>query len=757
MSKRPKRRALNPAAAAPDEAHRLPRSPAAQFLVVFLLAMVVRAAFFIEMRDSLFYQVLICDAWTYDQWAQRTAEGDWIGSEVFYQTPLYPYFLAVVYKIFGHSPWAVRIVQAVLGSLACAFLARAGSQFFDSRVGWVAGVAAALYAPALFFDGILQKASLDFFLMATLLWAVACCQVGRAPSSAAASPLGPAGWPWFTLAGVLTGLLILNRENAAVFAPVLAGWTAALCWRSAKRVLAGRLAALALGLALPLLPVGCRNYYVGGEFLLTTSQMGPNFYIGNNRRATGRYDSLRQHRGDPRFERHDARLLAEQDVGRPLSPSEVSQYWMGRALADIREDPARWLRLLAWKALLTFHSAEIVDGEGIRVHAHDSILLRTSFWTLHFGVLCPLGAMGAWWTRRERRKLAVLYALGLSFAAAVIVFYVFARYRYPLVPIVGLFAAAGAVELFERLRRRTPEALRELGVGAALALPVAVACNWPLPELYSDEASYLNLGTALMDLGRARDAVGPLERAVAIRPGFSATYNNLGLAKAALGEHEAARAHFQRALELSPDLAAAHVNLAQSLAKLGERSQAMDHARRALALDPLSEPALRLLGRLEIQAGEKASGMERLRRAVEVEPNSSGAHADLGVALLQTGQAAEAVRSLRRAVALNPNALDAANNLAWILATSPDETLRDPAEALTLAQRVSERFPNNPDFLDTLAAAQAAAGRFPEALAAIDKAIEGMGASNPRAAPLQERRAEYAAGRAYVDRPAPRP
>ena len=66
------------------------------------------------------------DARGYDQWAQRLAGGDWIGTDVFYQAPLYPYFLGVVYAIAGHDLLAVRIVQALVGSLSAVLVGVAG-------------------------------------------------------------------------------------------------------------------------------------------------------------------------------------------------------------------------------------------------------------------------------------------------------------------------------------------------------------------------------------------------------------------------------------------------------------------------------------------------------------------------------------------------------------------------------------------------------------------------------------------------------
>ena len=80
---------------------------------------------------------------------------------------------------------------------------------------------------------------------------------------------------------------------------------------------------------------------VGGEWFLTTAQLGPNLFIGNNARANGLYAPLRWGRGDPRLERQDATKLAEAAEGRRLTPGEVSRHWTARTLADVRAEPVR--------------------------------------------------------------------------------------------------------------------------------------------------------------------------------------------------------------------------------------------------------------------------------------------------------------------------------------------------------------------------------------------------------------------------------
>jgi len=705
------------------------RAVATQVAVLFAVALAVRALHLYAMRRSPLFEVLLGDAAQYDRWARRIAGGEWLGTEVFYQTPLYPYLLGVVYWIFGPDPWIVRILQALFGAASCAFLARAAAGFFSERAGWIAGLLLALQPAALFFDSILQKASLDLLLMSALLWRIAASQ--RAPTRAG-----------FVAAGALLGLLILNRENAAVLVPVLLAWAAWLGGAQTRALVAPAL--VAAGLAAALVPVGTRNAWIGGAFLVTTSQMGSNFYIGNHRGADGGYTPMRAGRGEASFEREDARLLAEADSGRALAPDEISDYWMARTLADIRAAPGEWLRLLAWKWFLTWNRVDLVDVEAIGTHGRESPLLGALDRVAHLGVLLPLAVAGVFWTRRDWRRLWVLYALALAFAAAVTLFYVFARYRYPLVPIVTLFAGAGVAAF--------PSRSRELLAGVALAIAAAVFANWTVPQRYVDDAiTWYNVGSTLLDQGRSAEALALLERARDADPAFPETYNNLGRAQLAQGDAAEARRSLERGVALAPDHALLHFNLAVVASQQGDAAATRALLERAIALDPLLARAYGPLAELEFRAGDRAAAIAHLRRATALEPASARAHADLGLALLLNGAAAEAVAALREAVRLDPTLVPPRNHLAWTLATAADPLLRDATAARALATETARGVdPPDPELLATRAAAEAATGDFATATSTAGEAIALARARNAEALAerIERQRGVYASGRA---------
>ena len=695
------------------------RKPGSPAVWIFLTALVVRLLHVWQLRASPFFDALMGDSRGYDEWARRIAAGEWIGRDVFYQAPLYPYMLGVVYAIAGRHLLLVRVVQALIGSASCALIGSAAARFFAPlgertarAIGIAAGVMLALYAPAIFFDALIQKSVLDVFFVCLALWLIA--------NGIADSDGRPARW--FAL-GLTMGALALTRENALVFIVVILAWALVdtqsripnpLAART-KRALADgesripnpesrlRRASLFLsGLALILAPVAARNAYVGGGLYITTSQFGPNFYIGNNPRSDGTYQPLRFGRGAPEYERQDATELAERALGRSLTPAEVSSYWTDQTMDFITSQPAAWSKLMARKTALLWNATEMLDTESQEAHAEYSLPLRALAVVGHFGVLVPLAVVGVLATWPLRRRLAIVYALTLAYAASVVMFYVFARYRYPLVPMLVLFAAAGAASFVDRERLRALRARPAAGI--ALVAGVAVLCNWPLLSTTLMRAvTESNLAVALQAEGRFDDAIAHYQRAIALRPDYSPAQNNLGTALRAEGRLEEAAAAYRRAIELRGEYPEAHYNLANvltdegrakeaaehfrvalrsmsgsadvhnnlgiALVAEGKRDEAIDEFRAAVAEDPGSPKSHRNLADALASAGRTEEAFIEFRRASQLAPADGALHYDFGSFLLEIGRVDEAIAEFRTALKLTPRSVEAHNNLGIALGT----------------------------------------------------------------------------------------
>ncbi len=645
-------------------------------VAIFVVGLLIRAVHLWQIREAPFFPLLMGDAQSYHAWAQGLAAGDWVGSDVFYQAPLYPYFLGLVYSVFGEGPMVVRLCQAVLGSLACVFLAFAGWRLFSKQAGLMAGVLLACYAPAIFFDGIIQKSVLDVFFL---------CLVLALLSGLMLDPVRR--WPWLWV-GVTVGCLMLTRENALVFVFAILFW---LLW--SQRHLARErfvLAAFLLaGLAAVLLPVAARNLAVSGEFYLTTSQFGPNFYIGNNKDASGIYQPLRFGRGDPRFERQDATDLAEQDSGRSLSPAEVSRYWTGRTLAYIWSEPLDWLQLMGRKVVLAWNAAEVADTEDQLSYADRSFVLRASGIVWHFGILAPLALVGVWATWRRRRELSLLYLLLATYAVTLVAFAIMARYRYPLVPFLILLAAAGLANIGPLLRSRPRP---ELAWGGAAILLMAIFTNWPAFSMAQMRAvTESNVGTELQTQGDVEAAIALYRDSLARNPNNAVALTNLGTALAATGEVTEAISHYRRALEIAPTDADAYFNLGNALAIEGELQDAAEQLRSAIEIDSQFTEAHVNLGNVLVEMGELQEAERHYRRSTELEPGWVEAYNNLGLLAMAQDRREDGLALFRQSVEVDPDFADAHSNLASAL-----QAKGEVEEALTHFRRAVELAPDSP-------------------------------------------------------------
>jgi len=671
-------------------------------LLIFLIALTVRLIHIWQLQGTPFFDTLLGDANGYDKWAQRLAAGDWIGTDVFYQAPLYPYFLGVVYAIFGRDLLIVRVIQAAIGSASCVLLGLAAARLFSKRVGLAAGLTLALWAPAIFFDSLLQKSVLDMFFMCLSLWLI---------SGIREQGSGIRAWVPIVL-GCSMAALSLTRENGLLLVAVVALWL----WSSDRR----RILYFATGLAIVFAPVVARNYSVDGGFYLTTSQFGSNFYIGNNPNADGTYASIRFGRGAPEFERLDAKEVAEESVGRTLSPSEVSSFWTGRALGYITSQPLSWLKLTGRKILLLFNRNEMLDTEAQESYAEFSVVLRVLGWVTHFGLLVPLALIGVIATWPDRRRLLIVHALALAYAASVVMFFVFARYRYPLVPFLIVFAAAPFdSRVRDYIARTLTQGNSKKWQWAAIGVVVAIFSNWPvLSPTLMQSITENNLGTAFLEKGQYDQAIAHHERAIALRPDYAPAYNNLGAVLRAAGRLDDAVARYQQALAIRPDFASASYNLANALLEQGKAGDSVESFRRSLESNPKSVEAHNNLGIALANRGDAAGAIAEFRAALAIDDRSVHAHRNLGNMLVDAGQRADGMAHLERAAQLAPSEPEAIYDIGTILLQ--DQNFRAAAARFEAALKIR---PDWAEAHNNLGISLASQGRIADALTHFERAV----------------------------------
>jgi len=641
-------------------------------MVIFASAFSLRLLYLIQIQSIPLFYHLAGDGRTYDEWAQRIAAGDWLGQGVFYQAPLYPYFLGVLQHVVGHNLWAIRAIQAALGSVSCALIFLVGEKLFSRGVGIAAGLLLAFYAPAIFVDVLIEKSVLDVLLLTLLLWVL----VGS-----------PQDWRQWLGAGALLGLLGLSRENALVLAIVVPLWIAIYFSEQSLRQRALWIGFFFGGFLLVLVPVGLRNLVRGGEFKLTTSQLGANFFIGNNPAADGTYRSVYKIIGEPHLEGSDATRLAERETGRKMTPGEVSAFWLQKAVTYIRSEPLRWVRLLGKKWLMVWNAREVEDSDDFYIYTGWSWLLTALSWISHFGILAPLAAMGIWISRQRWRRLWLLYAMILSLASSVAFFYIFGRYRFPLVPLLTLFAAAAIMELLRLSRSRR---VQSLFVGIAVLLTAALVVNWPMYGIHGPGSiGYNNLSNAYYKQGRVAEAINTAREALQVEPDLGVANYNLGNLYAGQGEFDIAQRYFERAMALYPNYADVRSNYGQLIAERGDVEAGIRYFRQAIALNPSISRAHLNLGVALAKQGRLDEAIEPLQRAVDLTPDVPEPSYYLGSVYAAQNRYADAAAAFERALQIRPEFIPAHQSLAQLLLLqgNKEKALEHYQEARRLIQQ----------------------------------------------------------------------
>jgi tetratricopeptide (TPR) repeat protein len=267
-----------------------------------------------------------------------------------------------------------------------------------------------------------------------------------------------------------------------------------------------------------------------------------------------------------------------------------------------------------------------------------------------------------------------------------------------------------------------------------------------------DAAAHNSLGGCLSRLGKVQEAVAHYEQALRIKPDFAEAHYNLGNALKQAGKIEEAVAHYEQALRIRPDFAEAHYNLGNTLKQAGKIKEAVAHYEQALRIRPDFAETHYNLGLALSRIGRIQDAVGHYEQALRIKPDFPEVHYNLGVALVQLGRLQEAVGHWEQALQSKPDYAEADNNLAWLLATLAPADGGDPVRAVTLAERACELTNNRvAAYLDTLAVAYSAAGRFNDAIAAAQKAIElaRFAGQTQMVSEIETRLELYRAGRVF--------
>jgi len=469
-------------------------------LLVFVFALGVRL---VHYRQSIQTPMVLdvdrfrmIDSIYYDVQAKRIVGGERLGSEAFFVAPAYEYWLAFWYAILGERPVRVFFVQAVLGAATCGLIFGAGYLLFGPLAAAVAGVLSACFGLFMYYETLLMPNGLILALHVAALLAL--CSVAR--------------WPtvWrCVVSGVLIGLSAISHGTGLLLLPVvmLWFWLGSAPGTKEQRIVRG---ALILGAAvLTIAPVTVRNYVVGGDLVLLTSNGGLNLYIGNNPEATGSFIKYRFPYPGAHIEHHIAGF--ERSASQP-SPSQVSRALTQRALQFMFNHPGEAVGLLWTKLRLMLNDCNVFINDQYYFYKRFVPLMRLPL--PNFGFVAVGGLVGAVICLPRWRDYLFLYGFTVSQLFAYTLMFVLARYRLVLIACLLLFFGAGVSELIRSIRERRYAKLATAAVAGTIA---AVVVYWPVPGFFPERGfgqQYAKLGAHHLAHGRLSAAAEAYSQAV---------------------------------------------------------------------------------------------------------------------------------------------------------------------------------------------------------------------------------------------------
>ncbi len=623
------------------EEHPTPNTPLRPGAILALAAgaLALRLLYLADASDYPAFDIPIVDALNYDENARALARGDAVGPGFFQQPVFYPYFLSIVYRLSGGSILAAKLVQALVGVATCLLTLWLGRRLFGRRAGLVAFAITALYGPLIFYETELLATGWAAFWAVT---SVALCVVVRDR---------PSAWRCVAL-GLVGGLSVLTRPTFLPFAVAMAAWFGWSWLRdaTARRTRWRCLPALVAGFAVAVLPSGIQTMNATGSFSILPASGGINLYVGNHPEMA---EMLTIPVGE------EWRQLSDTPKREGITGLwEQQSFFRDRVVELALEDPTGAAARLVQKTARLVSSREIPRNVDIYVAREWSAVLSALAWTIWrfgfpFGVLLPLAVVGAWSRRRDGLGVPVLFAL--LYGASIVVVFVTARYRIPLVPILAVFAGAGGVALYERAAAR---AWRTLAPWAATTAGVVLLATIPGP--FAEEEQRFDAGL-LANVAyyhyRQDDKPRAFElyrRALEVDPALAEAHLNVGNLLAEQRRFDEAQRHYEIARQEKPQLAAIHIALGSLQLQRNRVADAIASFRAAIEADPtLPQGPMNLAVALQ-RAGRNDDAIAAYREAVRLGPGNPLTHYNLGVALGQRRDHRGAIAAYREAVRLAP-------------------------------------------------------------------------------------------------------
>jgi len=597
-------------------------------ILLFSLAFVFRLGYLFFLKKYYFFtDAPSSDVLYYQQWADEIARGNWIGHQVFWGMPLYPYFLAVIERLtLGHQE-IIRLVHLILGSFNCVLVYYVSLILFSRRVAVLASILTASNFMLIYYDWLMTPVTLIVSL--SLLIILALLHLNRDFSLK----------EWFIL-GLLIGLSMLADGKFFLFLAILVvvilktskNLSFPNACRPARQAFGGDnfrissnkiLICLLLGVTCIVFPVSLRNRIVAGSWILVSAQSGFSFYVGNNARSSGIFENLDFIRPTHAGQDEDQQIRAQQILKRKLNPTEVSDFWRDQAFSFIQNSPSKYFKLLKNKLYYFFLEHEGADDVDLLLQRE----WKDRFDLNSFSVICPLAILAIGLSFRFYPQTVFINLLIASQILFTLIFFVETKHRATILPFLMIYEAFAFCWLAEQVRLRR---LKRVLIISFLVISFFIVFR-PI-KLSAARIDYLK-------------------------------FYKSGIVFEKQGRYEKAQEFYQQALKLRPWDTNLIYNLAHIFLLKGQTPKAVDYYKKILSVNPDQVDALFNLAYAYEKLDQPESALELYQKALTWQPESLDIHARLANIYRQQGMCEKAAMHYQKILERFPQMTDEINNL----------------------------------------------------------------------------------------------
>lgn len=587
----------------------------------------MRLLVFLQLYNSPVLQIPIADSKTYLVLAGDVLKGDVLASRTTFTNPFYFYFIAIIFSvthlISQQSIVMIILVQILMSCISILILYQIAAKVFGVKEALLAVFFVSIYEILVFFDNVILSASLINFLNLCMIFYL--LKYYEAKSLR-----------YIFFSGLLFGLSIITRANLLLFIPFILIWLYLINRKSRSTILKSTGIFIA-GVAIFIAPITIRNYVLTKEFIPISSNMGYNFYIGNNEKANGTYSKPEFiHSTYQYYEEKESHQEANKRSGRILSNNEASMFWFKEGLNFIYNNPSKYISILYRKIYLFFSNTETANNLSNYTGREYSSLLK--YLPQNFGILSCLGIAGMVLSllRSRDKKVMIIIFLVLAYFLSNLLIMTASEYRAPVILFMLIFGAYGLSILIQFINNK------RYWQAILILIPVILFVFWT------------NYPDSTLKVYRSVDA------------DLTAFGNELTLSK----KYTEANAFYLKAIEIEPGNKYLYFQIADNYHQNNDIDNALKYYRLVPSIDKMDDS--KKLGYLELSAFDLvkrkdfSGAISILEKLVNYEPDNYQLFNNLGTCYLNMGEYDTAEKYFLKSISLKSDYPQAIANLGFI-------------------------------------------------------------------------------------------